>query len=545
MTLDGRSVMKPSHVLTALLLLLPLSTAFAGQDWSKGTYRIEENGDEWRIWSQGRLLWQGHGPIPESLSRGSELSRGDNLIEIASWECPGNVFTGGQFHSWDLNANDIPDLAYSNWQDDTYVYEAIGDNNFQQMHTYPNPPGSYATTLVCTGDGDSDGLAELIFATGTSGVPRDIFFVESQALGSYPDDIVLVLPEEVIGVNHMRMSDLDGDNLREYVGTTQGTHVAHMAIWESRGDNDFTRVYFYPSSGGVSGEVAVGDFDGDGLGDVVFPENSSQNIIHVVEAVANDTYVPVWSAVVPTDNMYWVTPGPDLDRDGRGDFVVSGGSSSAAGDRAVWSFIMYESVADNVYQAVWSHQLAAGIIDGGSATGDVDGDGYPELICQVPDRTLAFRYAGDNNLELYWEHAGSVNGQGEHRIVAPDLDGDTAGEVVWWTQSGPGVLVVYEDPEPGTSYTGDPGLIVGAAPLVGHPNPFGSTTVLRYGVPRDGYVRLDVCNVLGRRVASLVDGWTKAGRHSIRWDAEGMAPGIYFCRLRAGGSAVSRKLVRQ
>jgi hypothetical protein len=414
------------------------------EDGGRG-FVIEKNGEVWSVWQGGELRWRAENVSLKASDFFSEQEC--SLVLIASWECPGNIFTGGALQAWDLNGNGTPDLSYSNWAEDAYVYEAVGDNEFEQVHQYPCPVGSYYTRLLCAGDGDSDDLAEMVFGTGTSGVPRDLFFVESPESGAYPDSVVLVLPEQNIGVNHMRTADLDGDGRREYIGTTQGTHDMLLAIWESRGDNSYTQVFathFSAPPWSVSGEIAVGDFDADGQGDLAVPDNGDSSVIHVLECTGDDLYEEVWAAEVPTQNVYWVTPGPDLDRDGRGDFVVTGGEGWST---VVWSFLMYESNGDNDYELVWSYQITGPMIDGGSTTGDVDGDGWPELLCQTADRTLLFRAAGDNELELCWEHSGSVVGQGEHRIIAPDLDGDSRGEVVWWTEDNPGVLVVYEQPE--------------------------------------------------------------------------------------------------
>lgn len=504
--------------------------------------RADENG--WSLWQGGELRWRVSGPVPDACEQTCVADNGDTLVQIASWTCPGNNFTGGQLHSWDLNANGLPDLCYSNWRYTSYAYEAVADDEFEEMHQFPNPVGSYYTKLVCAGDGDSDGLAEMVFSSGTSGVPRDLYFVESRQPGAYPDSIVLALPEVNIGVNHMRMADLDGDGLREYIGTTQGTHNRLVAIWESRGDNAFEQVFaehFGPPSA-TSGEPAVGDFDGDGHGDLVVLQNGGGNIVHVLESVGDDSYEEVWSASAPTENMYWVTPGPDLDRDGRGDFVVTGGVGLSP---AIWSFLMYESTGDNTYELVWSYSLSATIIDGGAATGDIDGDGWPELLCQVPNRTMVFRAAGDNHLELCWELTGPVMGQGEHRIVAPDLDQDGKGEAIWWLADNPGVLVVYER-------TGPPVAAVEgqAVPHLSRcvlsqnePNPFALTTVITYELPLSCHVSLAIHNVLGRKVATLVDERQEAGGKSLVWQTGRHTSGVYFCRLQAGAFADTRRMI--
>ena len=68
-----------------------------------------------------------------------------------------------------------------------------------------------------------------------------------------------------------------------------------------------------------------------------------------------------------------------------------------------------------------------------------------------------------------------------------------------------------------------------------YPNPFNPVTQIKYALPRDCYVKLEVYNILGQRVASLVDGKQRAGYKTVRWDAGGFASGIYLYRLEVKG----------
>lgn len=77
------------------------------------------------------------------------------------------------------------------------------------------------------------------------------------------------------------------------------------------------------------------------------------------------------------------------------------------------------------------------------------------------------------------------------------------------------------------------------------PNPFGNGegTTIRYRLSRQCHVMLDVYNVLGQRIATLVDAEQKAGSHEVKWKGKGLASGVYFYRLRAGSFTASRKMV--
>ena len=70
-----------------------------------------------------------------------------------------------------------------------------------------------------------------------------------------------------------------------------------------------------------------------------------------------------------------------------------------------------------------------------------------------------------------------------------------------------------------------------------YPNPFNPSTIIPYQLPSAAHVRLEVFNLLGQRIATLVDGEQPAGFHSARWDgtdATGWAvgAGIYLYRLQ-------------
>ncbi len=67
-----------------------------------------------------------------------------------------------------------------------------------------------------------------------------------------------------------------------------------------------------------------------------------------------------------------------------------------------------------------------------------------------------------------------------------------------------------------------------------YPNPFNPATMIKYGLPSDAHVTLEVYDVLGRRVAVLIDAPTKAGYHEVVFENAGLSSGIYFYRLQAG-----------
>jgi len=67
-----------------------------------------------------------------------------------------------------------------------------------------------------------------------------------------------------------------------------------------------------------------------------------------------------------------------------------------------------------------------------------------------------------------------------------------------------------------------------------YPNPFNAETEIRYNLPQDCEVKLNVFNILGERVATLIEQRQTSGYKMVRWDAGSFPSGIYLYRLEAG-----------
>jgi len=76
-----------------------------------------------------------------------------------------------------------------------------------------------------------------------------------------------------------------------------------------------------------------------------------------------------------------------------------------------------------------------------------------------------------------------------------------------------------------------------------YPNPFNPVTTIKYTLPYQSDVRLEIYNLLGQQVETLVDKIQKPGHHVIIWDASDYSSGIYFYRLTAGNKMIAKKMV--
>ncbi len=76
-----------------------------------------------------------------------------------------------------------------------------------------------------------------------------------------------------------------------------------------------------------------------------------------------------------------------------------------------------------------------------------------------------------------------------------------------------------------------------------YPNPFNPSTIINYSIPRATFVTLNVYNVLGEKVETLVSENKPAGNYSVNFNASKLSSGVYFYRINAGNFIQTKKLM--
>ncbi|MCK4513284.1 T9SS type A sorting domain-containing protein, partial [bacterium] len=94
----------------------------------------------------------------------------------------------------------------------------------------------------------------------------------------------------------------------------------------------------------------------------------------------------------------------------------------------------------------------------------------------------------------------------------------------------------------------DPEIPLAFALRQNYPNPFRGGTALAFALPRPAEAKLDIYNVAGRRIATVVSGNLPAGNHLVTWDGTDtrgakVPAGIYFYRFEADGFESTRKMI--
>jgi M6 family metalloprotease-like protein len=150
---------------------------------------------------------------------------------------------------------------------------------------------------------------------------------------------------------------------------------------------------------------------------------------------------------------------------------------------------------------------------------------------------LSFSWSGNSNaLQIEAENDSVIRilpdedylGIETVRFIAEDNEGDTVSQEldIWVSETGTAAAIP-----------------VAFDLQQNFPNPFNPQTRIRYQLPRDEFVNLDIFDMRGRRIAGLVNREQRAGFYGVNFDANTLPAGIYFYRLRAGSYVKTRKML--
>jgi hypothetical protein len=130
-------------------------------------------------------------------------------------------------------------------------------------------------------------------------------------------------------------------------------------------------------------------------------------------------------------------------------------------------------------------------------------------------------------------------GTGTYQDMSIKLDGTT---IRGWAVANNGGIVMYNGSLIGITNNQNE-IPSNYALKQNYPNPFNPTTTIRFSLPKSGVVSLKVYNILGKEVATLVNGNLNPGTYNINWDANGYASGVYFYRLQTGNFVETKKMI--
>ena len=167
---------------------------------------------------------------------------------------------------------------------------------------------------------------------------------------------------------------------------------------------------------------------------------------------------------------------------------------------------------------------------------DIENDGDTDIIATLQSRIVLFENDGSQNFteNILCDYVKSIE------MIDMDGDGDLDIQAIF-----PNKLVWFENLTVTTTFDeyvqNEPQQFRLEANF---PNPFNPKTRINYQLPVSGNVELSIYNLLGQKVATLVNRRQQAGNYSVEWDASDLSSGVYIYSLETDtGFKESRKLV--
>lgn len=202
----------------------------------------------------------------------------------------------------------------------------------------------------------------------------------------------------------------------------------------------------------------------------------------------------------------------------------------------------------------WSCQINSHIL---LDVGNTDGDPQVELLYSNMDDSLILidgltgqrewsyhdNYIGFAQSTYYWERSAGP--------TLVDVDDDGVDEIIFSTYTtAPPIIHCYDSNiSLGVNDQDDSTLLPKSVELgQNYPNPFNPSTTISFSVSERSHVTLTVYNVLGQKVANLVDEEKPAGDYRVTWDGSGaagdrLASGIYFYAVQTESQSEAKKML--
>jgi len=509
-------------------------------------------------------------------------SLNQNGFPISGTSVPEAVTVG------DLTGDSKLEIAFVSETDSLYACDSGGNI----LSGFPVYLGSNVTMAPVIADVNNDGQNEIVISERAK--TGHLWIFRNDGTVMLKDSV----GEEVRA--ELTVADLNGDGNKEIIfGTMQkNLHAIQIDGSELAG---FPISYTSPMDKGV----AVADVDGDNQPELAFGLlNTDFHVIHTDGTDLSGFPVDLSSRVsnkpLIVDNkgtIYFIltTTGRDLkilnlsgsevlnfdtvdpvqsspsvcDIDNDGDLEIAFGTDNSTDNYG--KLYLIEFNGDTL--APFPKKLDSPI-NTSPVFADIDGNGrFEVMISTEGGYVYCFNSDGSNYRNFPALFNGAQNGSGAIRDI--DQDGDF--EVIVGGDNGLNVIDaqgtkgtqsnIWQDYQANTVHTNyyyfsgtaaiNPKLIGSKVPShfvlsQNYPNPFNPSTTIRYALPKAGKVRLDVFNILGQRVTTLVEKYQTPGEYTVKWQAAGKATavsnGLYIFKItvRSGGKTLfsqQRKMI--
>ncbi len=433
----------------------------------------------------------------------------------------------------DMDNDGYQEIIYVSMRGEIFAYRHDGTSYFASLDGYfGEAPGMMYehVPFVFVNDFNRDGQKEMIV------VMRDAISIFNTHNGIEPDWLPDTKIAKLSGISGACMADFDGDSMLELavIGRESENEQIYVAMMEPDGTYLDGFPKYLDRINYLINYPAAADLDGDGKAEIIFDISAVDNA--EVWIVRSDGST-VSSIGGQTDNWFASIMGTaappavaDVDGDGSLDIIVRQGNFFPG------------RVSEEIYAFNQDGQVL---------------DGWPVFTFTNP------------NAVIYRLHTPTITnlGEGEHALFADLLiPADDSSIYAWelpvefdkqqvaWGEfmhdsRHTGILPPehgIESPGPPQSGNSQPAP-AGFYLSQNYPNPFNASTQINFRLMKSSDVKLEIYNILGQKVRSVIDENMASGEHHVIWDGrndsgEPVSSGIYFYRLQTNFGVISRKM---
>lgn len=403
---------------------------------------------------------------------------------------------------------------------------------------YSDTLGGGAAIIACitTGDINNNNKKEIIAGRYTS----TIRIFENDTNNSYIK-WPYIFTEYNIGFKSITTADTDKNGKEEILIIKGKTDDGYFAIFED------TTVIFEEKNNVYLAEVDAGCLDPDTFPDIIVTHGGwvEDPVYFNVYEYNDSTYEKKAISFNGYTGFLLTTAIADIDLDGKNELAVSGIFNS--GDQQLW---IVKSNYNDQYQIISSISFESETSPMDISIKDILYNEYPEIaVCTHSSGGLAqvflFSYDGDSLKQIY-ETGDELNGNGAFYSV--DLcfaDQDTFPDILIGASGGKALLLEYQ---PVTSINDQELQYLTHSKLTLNQNSLNNIINIKYSITKNSAINLDIYNMQGKRLRSLVNGLKNAGSYDVVWDGRSdsgdmVGNGCYLIRLVSGDSEVTMRVI--
>ncbi len=508
------------------------------------------------IVSDGRggaiISWMNSEVIPPAYNSPNTRARKISMVGVPQWSADG-VLLNDSLHGFPTNggikmAPDNAGGAYVFWSGPgtnqipaTLASQYVDSSGATRQYNSPNgTPFSGAFDIA------SDAVGQLLYAF-TLHVPGS----------PYPDDLVMSSGYISVRSRSHYLSDphIVSDGYGGSIISWRTTNSAYLSprVFTQRVSGNGTRRWTNADSVGL----ALADTSGDQTSSCIVPGPDGGCVVSWTDK-RNDTTALYFQKLDSAGTRRWGPSGVRMVTS----FHDTNNSLTMIADGSGGAIAVWSDGVDIIAQRVNSFGTPLWGSSGATVCGAPGMQLVPRIISDGSHGAIIVWQdkRSDTSFDIYgqrmtafgtpvWGPDGAVvsNAAGDQLlpVIAPDGIG---GAIVAWQDGRNGGADIFVHhvganglvPSPDVSSGGQ---IVEFRLDQNYPNPFNPSTTINYQLPATIHVTLEVFNLLGQGIATLVDAVESAGTKTIRFDAKGLASGVYLYKLQAGNRVQTKRFV--